>query len=185
MITIAITGHLPDTFLISHYSHEEIKRNISDVVAIFKREHGDDLCFNIGGAQGADMWAGQACMEHNVKFHMFLPFAPETHCKYWEEDQIAEFKSQLARASGLDILSPSDYNPDKESRHKLYELRDKKMVDYANFVVAFWVGRKAGGTYNCMNYALKQSKFVFNALNELKPVFKENLVSGWTPPIKE
>ena len=179
MITIAITGHLPDTFLISHYSHEEIKRRINDVVAIFKREHGDDLCFNLGGAQGADTWAAQACMDHNVKFHMFLPFPTEVHCKYWEEDQIAEFKTQLIRASGIDILDPSNSN--KDNRHKLYALRDKKMVDCANFVVAFWVGKKAGGTYNCMDYALEQSKFVFNALNELKPVFKVDLQNGWSP----
>jgi len=56
------------------------------------------------------------------------------------------------------------------------------MVDCADFVVAFWVGKRRGGTFNTMKYALKQSKFVFNGLNELRPVFSESLKLGWTPP---
>lgn len=175
MITIAITGHRPDAFLVSHFSPEQIQRRASDIVAIFKREHGDDLCFNVGGALGTDLWVGQACIEQNVKFHLYLPFPPEVQSKYWKEEQVAMLKEQLNRAIGIDIVNPSGFSK------KDYYIRNIRMVDAANFVVAFWVGKRAGGTYNCIDYALKKSKFVFNALNGLRPIFKENLASGWTP----
>jgi uncharacterized phage-like protein YoqJ len=175
MITIAITGHRPDAFLVSHYSLEEIQGKINDIVAIFKREHNDELCFNIGGALGTDLWAGKACMEHNVKFHLYLPFPPDAQVKYWKDEQVDALKEQLNKAVGIDIVNPAGYNK------KDYYVSKTRMIDNANFVVAFWVGKKAGGTYNSIDYALKQNKFVFNALNDLRPIFKENLISGWTP----
>lgn len=175
MITITITGHRPDAYLVSHYSIESLQRRASDIVAIFKREHGDELCFNLGGALGADQWFGQACIEQNVKFHLYLPFDPEVMGKYWKEEQKEILKEQVNKASGIVIVNPSGYSK------KDYYVRNIHMVDNSNFVVAFWVGKRAGGTYNCIDYALKKNKFVFNALNGLRPIFKENLVSGWTP----
>jgi uncharacterized phage-like protein YoqJ len=175
MITIAITGHRPDDFLISHYTLEELQRRASDIVAIFKREHGDDLCFNVGGALGTDLWFGQACIEHNVKFHLYLPFSPDVQTKYWKDEQVEMLKEQLSKAVGIDIVNPSGFSK------KDYYIRNIRMVDAANFVVAFWVGKRAGGTYNCIDYALKKNKFVFNALNGLRPVFKNDLELGWTP----
>ena len=59
---------------------------------------------------------------------------------------------------------------------------EKYHLDDADFVVAFWVGKRRGGTFNTMRYALKKSKFVFNALNELRPVFKDDRAKGWSPP---
>jgi uncharacterized phage-like protein YoqJ len=176
MITIAITGHRPDAFLVSHYLPEEIQRIASDIVAIFHREHGDDLCFNLGGALGTDLWVGQACLEQNVKFRLYLPSLPQVQSKYWKDEQRKMLDDQMKRAVGIDIVNPSGYYDKKD-----YQVRNINMVDSANFVVAFWVGKRAGGTYNCMKYTLSKSKFVFNALNELKPVFKLDLENGWTP----
>jgi len=173
---IAVTGHRPDAFLVSHYSSETIAGMANDMVCVFKREFGDDLLFNLGGAIGADQWVGAACMEHNVKFHLYLPFAPEVQSKYWSDEQREELSRQMQRALGLNIIDPSgDYNVVR------YQERNIKMVDEANIVVAFWVGKRRGGTFNAMKYSLSKSKFVFNALNRLRPVFKEDLKRGWTP----
>jgi uncharacterized phage-like protein YoqJ len=174
---IAISGHRPDSFLVSHYSPESIIRIANDIVCIFQREFGDELLFNLGGAIGTDQWVGRACVEHGVKYHMFLPFRPEVQARYWSDDQRKELDEQLKYASGIHISDLSGhYAP------HLFQERNEKMVDGANFLVAFWVGKRKGGTYNAMKYALSQSKFVFNALNELRPVFNENLKNGWTPP---
>lgn len=174
---IAISGHRPDSFLVSHYSPESIIRIANDIVCIFQREFDDKLLFNLGGAIGVDQWVGKACMEQNVKYHMFLPFRPEIQAKYWNNDQRKELDRQLKHASGIHISNPSEFFiPD------LYQEGNKKMVDNADFLVAFWVGKRKGGTYNAMQYALSQSKFVFNAINKLCPVFSENLKNGWTPP---
>lgn len=173
---IAVTGHRPDAFLVSHYSPETVMRLASDTICVFKREFGDDLLFNLGGAVGTDQWAGAACMEHNVKFHLYLPFAPDTQGKYWTDEQRQELEQQMQRAVGIDIIDPSgEYDVAK------YQERNIRMIDNANIVVAFWVGKRRGGTFNAMKYALSKSKFVFNALNRLRPVFKEDLKRGWTP----
>ena len=71
MTNIAITGHRPDAFLVSHYSVEEVQRITNDTSIIFKREHGDNLTFLLGGALGTDIWMGQACLENNIKYHLF------------------------------------------------------------------------------------------------------------------
>ena len=174
---IAITGHRPDAFIVSHYKPSQIIRIASDMVCTFKREFEDDLCFNLGGAIGVDQWVGMACLEHNVRYKVFLPFLPEIQGKYWTKEQREELDRQLKGATGIDIADLSgNYLP------KMYQVRNKKMVDAADFLVAFWVGKRRGGTYNAIKYALQQSKFVYNAMNDRQPINQEDLKKGWTPP---
>lgn len=174
---VAITGHRPDAFIQSHYSESALSLIVDGTVATFQREYKDDLIFNLGGAIGADQWVGDACIEQGVKFYLYLPMLPRIQGKYWSSKQQLNLKKQMEVASGVNIYDPSgDYNVAS------YHMRDRKMVDDADIVVAFWVGKKKGGTYGTMKYALSQSKFVFNALNCLRPVFKDDLEKGWTPP---
>jgi len=174
---IAISGHRPDSFLVSHYSPESVVRIANDIVCVFRRKFGDELLFNLGGAIGVDQWVGRICMEQNIRYHMFLPFRPEIQARYWSKEQRKELDEQLKHASGIHISNLSgQYSP------YIFQERNKKMIDGADFLVAFWVGKRKGGTYNAMKYALSESKFVFNALNKLCPIFDEELKKGWTPP---
>jgi hypothetical protein len=68
-----------------------------------------------------------------------------------------------------------------------YQERNERMVDEADFLLAFWVGRRKGGTFNCMKYANRRSKLIFNALDENsftdnRSIDKRDLIKGWTPP---
>lgn len=176
MAIVCITGHRPDSFLVSHYKVETVARVASDIACALKREYGDELFFNLGGAIGADQWMGAAAIENNIKFGLFLPFLPQIQAKFWTHEQRAELDRQLKAASKIMVVDPSgEYNVAK------YHERDCLMVDEAHFVVAFWVGRRRGGTFETMKYALSKSKFVFNALDGLRPMFKQNLETGWTP----
>lgn len=152
-------------------------RYADDVVCILKREYGADLRLNLGGAIGADQWAGAAAISHGVRFSMYLPFLPQIQAKFWSGEQRGELDRQLRHASRITIV-------DTDSKYDVarYHERDRMMVDDANFVVAFWVGRRRGGTHATMKYALSKGKFVLNALDGLRPVFRENLNEGWTPP---
>lgn len=179
MVQVAITGHRPDSFLVSHYKPETVERIADDTVWRLKKEYKGDLCFNLGGALGADLWVGTACIENDVKFRLYLPFHPKIQTAHWTPDQRVELDRQLQKATGIDIMEP---NPDVEYNVARYFERNVKMVDDASFVVAFWVGKRRGGTFHAMQHALKNSKFVFNALDELRPLFKEDLEKGWTPP---
>jgi uncharacterized phage-like protein YoqJ len=173
---IAITGHRPDTFLVSHYSETLVQEKISNIIASMKRQFGDKLVFNLGGAIGVDQWAGKACLEQDVKYHLYLPFLPGIQSKYWSEEQKTEYNNQVKKANGITIIDPSG-GFDK----KTYQLRNIKMVDDAQFVIAFWLGKRIGGTYNCMKYGLSQSKFVLHGLDGLRILFNEDLEMGWTP----
>jgi uncharacterized phage-like protein YoqJ len=177
MARVCITGHRPDPFLVSHYQADAVRRCASDTACVLKREYGDDLMFNLGGAIGADQWMGAAAIEHGVKFSLFLPFLPHVQAKFWTEEQRQELDRQLRTASRIVVMDSSGgYDAAR------YFERDRMMVDEAEFVVAFWVGRKRGGTFETMKYALSRSKFVLNALDGLRPVFKQDLETGWTPP---
>jgi uncharacterized phage-like protein YoqJ len=179
MIGIAITGHRPDSFLVSHYSPETVKRIADDTVWRLKKEYDHELVFNVGGALGADTWVAEACIEHNAKYRMYLPFHPSVQTAHWTPEQRKNLDHQLKYAMGIDIAEP---DPNIEySVHKYFE-RNKKMVDDAQFVVSLWVGKRRGGTFETMKYALSQGKFVFNALDNLRPIFKDDLKKGWTPP---
>jgi uncharacterized phage-like protein YoqJ len=152
---------------------------IDGVVATFQREYKDGLVFNLGGCIGADQWVGRACMELGVEFNLYLPMLPELQSRYWTQTGKDELTAQLNATSSVDIVDSSGlYNIAS------YHERDKKMVDNADILVAFWVGKRKGGTFFTMKYALKNSKFVFNALDSLRPVFKEDLKKGWTPKIE-
>ena len=179
MIQVAITGHRPDSFLVSHYTPETIIRIADDTVWRLKKEYKDDICFNLGGALGADLWVGTACINYKVRFRLYLPFHPKVQTAHWTKEQKMELDQQLQNAAGIDIMEP---NPDIKYNVGRYFERNQKMVDDASFVIAFWVGKRRGGTFHAMKYALKNSKFVFNALDDLRPVFTDELNMGWTPP---
>jgi hypothetical protein len=54
---VAITGHMPDAFIQSHYTEGEVSLIAEGVVATFKRQFEEKkLTFNVGGAIGADQW---------------------------------------------------------------------------------------------------------------------------------
>ncbi len=165
MIQVAITGHRPDSFLVSHYELSTVIRIVDDTIWRLKKEYKEELCFNLGGALGTDLWAGSACIKNDVKFRLYLPFHPKIQAAHWTKEQKLELDNQLQKASGIDIMEP---NPDIEYNIGRYFERNQKMVDDASFVVAFWVGKRRGGTFHAMNYALKNSKFVFNALGRME-----------------
>jgi len=176
MRTVCITGHRPDSFIVSHYSVETVQRIADDVASVLKREYGDELQFNLGGAIGADQWMGAAAIENGIRYNLYLPFHPSIQARHWNAAQRSELDRQIKSASGIFITDPDgDYNP------KRYFERNIAMVDNGDFTVAFWVGRRRGGTFNAMKYSLSKSKFVFNALDGFRPIFKQDLEAGWTP----
>jgi hypothetical protein len=176
---IAISGHRKDALLQSKYSEECLKTNIENVIYRLKKEYKEKLIFNLGGAQGIDNYFGEICLNEKIRFHLYLPFHPKIHTKFWDGDEKKIFDCLLKGAIGIDIVDP---DPNQTYKKENYFVRNNNMINEASFLIAFWVGKKRGGTFHAMNYALNQSKFVFNALNEMKLVFKEDLNNGWTPP---
>ena len=178
---IAITGHRPDDFLKSHYTLESAKTNIEDIIVALKRQYGE-VSFNVGGALGVDQWAADACIKHGIPYHLYLPFMPKIQTKYWKKEDKDCLNEQIKNAKSLTICDPSGITYDEKYKFaEKYQDRNEAMVDNCNIVVAFWLGKRRGGTYNCIKYALKQSKQAFNGLDGLNIICEQNLKEGWTP----
>jgi len=177
MRTVCITGHRPDAFLVSHYKLDAVQRIVSDIACVLQREYGDELRLCLGGAIGIDQWMGSACIEFGIQYKLYLPFHPSVQARYWTTEQRLELDRQMRHAVGIVIADPSGgYDVSR------YHERDRMMVDKSDFVVAFWVGRRRGGTFGTIKYALKQSKLVHNGMDRLRLLFSHDLKCGWTPP---
>lgn len=176
MRKVAITGHRPDVFIQSHYKIESLEYIADNTAWLLKQEYGDELELCLGGTIGVDQWMGRMAIKHKIKYHLFLPFLPQIQSKYWNQKQKDELDAQLKLASGITII-----DPDNEYNIVNYHKRNIEMINSSDFVVAFWAGKKQGGTFSAIKYALSQSKLVLNALDELRPIFKQDLKLGWTP----
>ena len=152
--------------------------DIDNVVAALKREYGEELSFNLCGSVGTGHWAARSCIEHNIPFHVYLSFTSEVISQHWSESQKQDLNNQINNARSCSIVDPVS-NSWIAGR---FQEKNEQMIDNANFVISFWVGKRQGQTFDAMNYALEQSKFVFNGLDALRPIFKENLGRGWSPP---
>lgn len=182
MRTVCITGHRPDSFLVSHYEVDVVRRIVDDIACVLQREYGEELQFNLGGAIGTDQWMGASAIKHGIRYKLYLPFHPSVQARYWNAAQREELDRQMRYAAGIMIADPASGRDEALRDFSAYFQRDRMMVDDSDFVVGFWVGRRRGGTFETMKYALKQSKLVFNGMDRLRLLFRHDLEQGWTPP---
>lgn len=130
----AATGHreIHDIDMCSKIVSEYLQANRPEVMII-------------GCAKGFDTRIGHDCLNLDIPFDMYLPF-------------VGSYYDPLLKryARKFIIVSEGGYSKTK------YWLRDKKMVDDANKVIAWYDGRQAGGTYITQKYAKDINKPVHN-----------------------
>lgn len=102
-----------------------------------------------GMALGWDQAVALAAIDLGLPFMAILPF--EGMESRWEPDTRAEFKWIRERAASELVMRPA-YCPES------YDERNEAMVDRADVMLALWDGRKGGGTFNCLRYAVGQRK---------------------------
>jgi predicted Rossmann-fold nucleotide-binding protein len=155
---IGVTGHRPTGFTNPEYARELAELVVDYCARIF---HG--LEFNLGGCVGADMWVAQACVEQNIPFNLMLPFPADIQGKYWSKEEMDFLSAHILRAKTTSVVGRT-YNV------KNYHIRDRQIVDKSHLIICFWEGRRSGGTYNTIRYALGAGTKVLNAMNELQEV---------------
>jgi hypothetical protein len=156
---IAITGHRPNGFVNNSY----VKDLCSDVVEFCRNTyHGSE--FNLGGAQGADMWVAEACMcRGDTPFHLYLPFPVQEMTVGWKHSDRTSLTNSVLAAKSVRTAG------EHFSNH-LYHVRNRAMVDDAHFVICFWEGLRSGGTFSTIKYATSRGVQVLNALNDMEEV---------------
>lgn len=156
---IGVTGHRP-----SGFSNQEYVKNLIPQIVDWCSENHPNAEFNLGGCVGADMWVAQACVEKKLPFNLHLPFPVEIQSKFWslpaDRDMLA---SHALLAHTVSIVGDS-------YKVQNYHIRDRQIVDNSDFIICFWEGRRSGGTYNTIRYALKSGKRVLNAMSKLEEV---------------
>lgn len=117
-----------------------------------------DTTFICGGALGVDTWAAEYAISRGIPFILALPFQISDMTKFWPQQARATLALHWLRASQVHVVHPNGYDV------RAYQERNAWMVDHADVVMAVWTGKTSGGTANCIAYAKRCSKPVYNLL---------------------
>lgn len=150
---ISATGHRPDK--LGGYGNL-ISARLENLAGSWL--HTNKLALNItdvivGMAQGWDMAVARACIAQKIPFIAAIPFPGQE--KMWPIAKQIHYKWILSLADEIVIVSKGKYTSKKMQK------RNEYMVDHSNLILAMWDG-SAGGTANCLNYAVSRSKTIVN-----------------------
>jgi uncharacterized phage-like protein YoqJ len=150
MKRIAFTGHRPKDLGGKTYLDF---RAALDALGVGERR---DLHFIVGGALGVDTWAAEYALSHKIPYTMITPFTSEVMGRFWpqlDRDLLAMYAD---RAAEYRVITTGPYDVGA------YQQRNEAMVDTADVVFAVWTGKTMGGTANCIRYAQRMDKPIYN-----------------------
>lgn len=133
-----------------------IKKRLYDtVLELCERGVGE---FIAGGALGFDTMAEEAVLEAkkffpNITLRLILPCRNQS--LYWNEHQIAKYERIISLADSVEYISDG-YTPSCMMQ------RNRRMIDSSSISVAYYNGRKKGGTYATVAYAEKRGLEIIN-----------------------
>lgn len=172
MVRIAFTGHRPDKlgfgYNVNDKRYDPLKQAVVDVLESIYLIDGDITEAYTGGALGFD-WIAYDILgvmrSHGWRGLSILavPFAQQD--ANWTEYDADTYRRMKLRADKIVYVDEVEgYQPKNNaigvySGAKMY-LRNMYMVDNADVVIACWDGIEKGGTWNCVDYALKKGKIV-------------------------
>lgn len=149
--------------LLREFEYYIVEKNVTD--------------FYTGGALGADQ-AAFWCVEilkkkyPHIKNILAIPYAKfgtptysEVHKKVisWTKIEMEWFQKMKLRADKIVYVDEvAEYQKDKktpigEFSYAKLQIRNEYLVDNAKYLVSVWDGIAKGGTWNCLNYAFKQT----------------------------
>jgi uncharacterized phage-like protein YoqJ len=162
-LTIAITGHRPKDLVTAAGVPIALAPAIADFLARAAGRARALGCARVrvitGGACGVDQAVAEmvsATKQHpgEIAFEsvIVLPFPVEILGARWSP-------ADRERLAGLVAIADEVRGPLME-RYAVWGLhaRNEAMVDGADVLVAFWNGKRSGGTYACLRYALTRAR---------------------------
>lgn len=165
-ITVAFTGHrpkdLPSSYSTSNLYKSESWRSIINTVKEQLKSLKATTAIS-GMAQGFDTAAALAVLslrdeEHYpISLHLEIPCSGQE--KYWSPEDQRLYQLILSKADTVHYITPTGHPfPGKY----VFILRDKRMVDQADEIIALWNGKESGGTYQTIEYAKRERKPIIN-----------------------
>lgn len=134
-----------------HRTFKDINPALSDRVWDILR--GADIVYT-GMALGFDTFIADLCYDHGIPFIACIPFIEQD--AMWSDADKAHYVTLLAAAKEIVFMASPGYAAWK------YMKRNKYIVDNTDMMLAYWDGKKLGGTYQCVSYAKAQGRKVIN-----------------------
>lgn len=163
----AFTGHRPHKFPWGYNEADSrcvaLKAALSaQVEALAKAGVADYYC---GGADGVDCWAAQIVLKLREKdpalgLHCILPY--EGQADRWSSFARERYRSILRQADSVEYVSRDYYDG-------CMLVRNRRLVEAADLLLAVYNGERRGGTAATVRYARKVGKTVL----VLDPIFLE------------
>lgn len=156
MTIVAGTGHRPDK--LGGYSEDNFIKLV-ELCSIFLQFKNPKTVIS-GMALGYDQALAQASIDLKIDLIAAIP------CKNQEEKWNKESKMKYNKILSFakeKILISDDYTPFCMQKRNIW------MIDHCDEVVALFDGTN-GGTKNCIDYAVKKNKPIFN----MWTIWKEN-----------
>lgn len=147
-MTASITGHRPNKlygYNLKHPKYEELKTKFKELLQKYRVSTA-----YTGMALGVDTIFAQAVLElkkedYPIRLSCVLPCARQE--SKWSKIDQKRYHEILQQADEVVRLSEDDYRPE------LMRIRNRWLVDHANFLIAVWDGSDSG-TSNCVQYAI-------------------------------
>lgn len=152
MTTYAFTGHRPKD-LPAHWNFNEFAHTLTDYLEL----RGNHERFITGGALGIDTWAAEYALRDSIPLTLIMPFTWATMTKMWREEDRERLAFHMENAAELIVLAAND-----EYNAALYQKRNIAMIDRCDVLLAFWSGKRYGGTWNAIQYAQLINKPIIN-----------------------
>lgn len=107
-----------------------------------------------GMASGFDLWLGLEALDYGAGLWAAKPWAGHSP-RRGEESQYARIIEGASKV--IEVTNRVPY-----PGPWVYPVRNHWMVDNANYGLAYWNGKKSGGTYECLQYAKTKYRKVTN-----------------------
>ena len=156
--TICFTGHRPDRLGGDASNPTQLWVKEALKAATQKALDEEIKCFISGGALGVDQWAAEIVLDFKrqakpARLCIAKPFPSQAN--RWKKEAKAAYDKILQGSDEIIDVSEGGFAAWK--MHK----RNRWMVDHGQYVIAVWDQERKGGTWNCLEYALKKGKKVF------------------------
>lgn len=153
--TVCFTGHRPEAINLSEQQVKSLLRP-----AIIACINKGAKYFISGMQRGIDLWAADIVLElkqshPELELYAAVPFHGDIFTSKWSQTDKQHYASVLQQASGVAYMA-------KEFNMSAYHARNRFMIDRSDLVIAYWTGKKSGGTYNAVCYANKQNTPLVN-----------------------
>ena len=167
-VRVGITGHRPGRMKCLITAEEAARRAMDELT----RRH-PKMVVVTGGAMGFDHRIAQECVRRRVPFELVLPCQPELFTAYWTMEARMILAALCRRAVDVMVMHP-DLMPGQVTP-AVYHERNGAIVRQTDQLVAFWDGRRSGGTWWTIAHAIGAGKPVFNAFANFERIALEEV----------